>query len=466
MTTIVTHPGEEHGYQTVAERRQYGRAIRRTTPRSAQAGWSRPAERSDPVAILEQQGVGRIREFLPIRYERMAASPFAFLRGAAAVMASDLATGPTSGLRVQLSGDAHLANFGFYGSPERTLLFDLNDFDETLPGPWEWDVKRVAASFVVAGRANGYPTAVNRGLALNLVGAYRQRMADFAGMRDLDVWYTHLRVDDLLAGIKRQQIRARATKMVAKAEAKDSLSALGKLTTTGADGRLRIIDNPPLIMRVPGLEDAVAESLAIYRETLPDNYRHLLAQYRLVDAAHKIVGVGSVGTRCLIALLLGRDDNDPLLLQVKQAQASVLEPYAGASRYPNAGQRVVAGQRLLQAGSDIFLGWIRARDGNDYYWRQLWDMKGSVPIEGALPEGAREYARLCGTTLARAHARSGDRIAISAYLGSGPVFDEAVADFAESYADQSERDHAALVAALADGRLPRPGAEPLLVAPT
>jgi len=400
----------------------------------------------------------------------MMVSPFTFFRGAALPMASDLATTPVSGLAVQACGDAHLSNFGIFGSAERRLMFDVNDFDETLPGPWEWDVKRLAASLEVAARGNGYPGKQRRDIVTAAVTRYRQAMRQFAGMTNLDVWYAHADMDRLRAQFASQlQPRQRKTveKGLAKARTRDSMQEVAKLTRV-VDGRPRIISDPPLLVPInelmaeepsqAAIEEQFAALLAKYRRTLETDRRFLLEQFEFCDMARKVVGVGSVGTRCWIVLLLGRDDSDPLFLQVKEAEASVLSRFVGASKYANQGQRVVAGQRLMQASSDIFLGWQRIEAGldgrqRDFYVRQLRDWKFSVDIENILPAGMRLYGELCGWTLARAHARSGDRIAIAAYLGGSDVFDRAIAEFAAAYADQNERDHQALVDAVASGRI-------------
>jgi uncharacterized protein (DUF2252 family) len=421
------------------------------------------------VAILEAQGESRVQELLPIRYGRMAVSPFTFYRGAAAVMAADLAGTPTSGLRVQACGDAHLSNFGVFAAPDRRLVFDLNDFDESLPGPWEWDLKRLAASFEIAGRENGYKRKQRDAVLATLGRQYRAAIRGFAGMRNLEVWYARLDEDAIreqLRNTGQKQLSAKVEKGAAKARAKDSLRALGKLTEQ-VGGELRIVSRPPLIVPleellpddqkrdVEGLLRGILES---YAETLKGDRRRLLETYTLRHVAHKVVGVGSVGTRAWILLLTGRDDEDPLFLQAKEAQASVLEPYAGASEFDNHGQRVVEGQWLMQAASDSFLGWcpVVGIDGlrRDFYVRQLWDGKGSTEVEGMPAAGLEIYARLCAWTLARAHARSGDAVAIGAYLGSGDSFDLALAEFSRLYADQNERDYAAMREAIDSGRLP------------
>ena len=450
------------------ERAAAGKAARARTPRSSHAEWAPPAGR-DPIALLESQAVTRVAELVPIRHGRMAASPFAFFRGAALIMAADVADGPTSGSRVQLCGDAHLSNFGGFASPDRRMVFDVNDFDETIPGPWEWDVMRLAASIAVAGRERGIGRKDRRAILLSALGRYRTAMRELAAMHVLDVWYSRLDerdLADLLSGASTATAK-RVAKVGAKGRAKDSARAFAKLTHT-VDGAPRIAADPPLI--VPA-EDLVGEALSpreiestiesiveAYRETLPDARRRLLDRFRYVHMARKVVGVGSVGTRAWVVLLLGRDSGDPLFLQAKEAQPSVLEPFAGQSEYANEGQRVVVGQQAMQAASDIFLGWVRGPglDGKprDYYLRQLWDWKASVDV-GTLGTGAMDdYARLCAWTLARAHARTGDAAAIGGYLGAGTRFDDALAEFAERYADQNELDHAALLAAIESGRVP------------
>jgi uncharacterized protein (DUF2252 family) len=410
-----------------------------------------------------------VPELVPIRYGRMLVSPFTFYRGAAGIMASDLAAGARTSLQVQLCGDAHLSNFGVFGSPERRLVFDINDFDETLPGPWEWDVKRLAASLEVAGRDNGFGAADRREVVRRGVCEYRTAMRTFAGMRNLEVWYASLdldaRVSEFRAVASRKQVR-RTEQTLAKARTRDSMSAFSKLTHM-VDGEPRIVSDPPLIepiedlahgLEAEALTEALHNVLRAYRKTLETDRRHLLEQYRLVQVARKVVGVGSVGTRAWIALLLGRDEADPLFLQIKEAQPSVLEEHVGKSIFRNCGERVVAGQRLMQAASDIFLGWTRIAAGmdgvrRDFYGRQLKDWKGSATIETMAPTGMMIYAGLCGWTLARAHARAGDRIAIAAYLGNGDAFDRAICDFADAYADLNERDYKALAAAVDSGRI-------------
>ena len=447
-----------------------GRAARAEVPRSSHGEWSPAPNRVDVVTLLEQQEEPRVPELVPIRHQRMLTSPFAFYRGAAIVMAADLAAGPQSGLHVQAVGDAHLANFGGFASPERRMVFDINDFDETTPGPFEWDVKRLAASFHIAARSREFSDKVVRQTVLEVVRAYRESMAQFAQMNNLDVWYARLDVEDVIqkysslvtAGdIKRLQ------RSVSKAQSKDSLKAFDKLTTV-VDGEHRIISDPPLVVPIRDLSGEAGatndevmgwlhEGFRVYRHSLQPDRRHLLEGYRIVDFARKVVGVGSVGTRCWIALLLGKDDGDPLFLQIKEAEASVLEPYAGRSAYPNHGQRVVEGQRLLQAAGDVMLGWlpVAGLDGveRDFYVRQLWDSKASALVDVMAAKTLAIYAELCGHTLARAHARSGDAVAIASYLGTADVFDRALASFAEAYADQNERDYDALKTAAAEGRI-------------
>ena len=455
---------------TVEERAARGRAARAECPRASHGGFELAAER-DPVAILEEQAKSRVPELVPIRYGRMLVSPFTFYRGAAAVMAHDLAPTPRAGLNAQLCGDAHLSNVGGYASPERRLVFDLNDFDETLPGPFEWDVKRMAASFEIAGRDRDFTDAERTAAVLSVVGAYRQWMRVAAESSNLDVWYAHLDVETIEARLREQQDKKQAAtvaKAATKAQTKDSMKAFNKLTHM-VDGEPRLISDPPLIVPVEELvqetgipAERVFEALHTlyrkYRRTLQGDRRHLAEQFRWLDIARKVVGVGSVGTRCWIVLMAGRDTDDPLFIQVKEAQASVLEPYLGKSKYANHGQRVVEGQRLMQAFSDIFLGWVRADetlDGKprDFFFRQLWDWKTSVDLDAILPRGLELYGQVCGFLLARAHARSGDRVAIASYLGKGDAFDRALLEFSRAYADQNEKDHAALRKAADSGRV-------------
>ncbi|MER5794981.1 DUF2252 domain-containing protein [Streptomyces sp. NPDC001980] len=438
---------------TPADRAARGKAARKRASRSAHACWLAAVDRPDPVAVLERQGRDRLPELLPIRYGRMAASPFAFLRGAAAVMAADLAARPHTGLTVQLCGDAHLLNFGLYASPERTLVFDLNDFDETFPGPFEWDVKRLAASVAVAARENGHSDPEARAASRAAVAAYRTAMRRLAGLGELAVWYERVDADCLTALVRSARPRRRIEDTLTRARRRTSLHALGRLTeTTG--GQRRIIKDPPLL-EPAGASDmaSLRKIFSDYRSTLAGERRLLLDRYRFVDAARKVVGVGSVGTRCFLVLLAGRDADDPLFLQIKEARTSVLEQHLPSGPYAHHGHRVVAGQRLLQAAGDIFLGWLTGPQGRAFYWRQLRDTKGSAEVAGMDPNGLRGYATLCGAALARAHARSGDRIAIAAYLGGTDTFDHAVTDFALAYADQTATDHAALGAAVTAGVL-------------
>ena len=462
----------EHGqvvpHLTVVERVARGRAARREVPRSSHAGFTPGAHRQDPVALLEQQAATRVPELVPIRYGRMLVSPFTFYRGAALIMAADLAGTPRSGITTQVCGDAHLMNFGVFASPERRMVFDINDFDETFPGPWEWDLKRLAASFAIAGRDRGFGTKQRSAVVRSLVGQYRASMQGFAQMRNLDVWYWHIDVETAFREMADQltvAARKRAEANIAKARTRDSLQAFDKLTYV-VDGQRRIIGDPPLVEPIDQVfqgvaRDEIFEQLRTivrrYRRTLQSDRRHLLEDFRIIDAARKVVGVGSVGTRAWIMLLLGRDGADPLFLQAKEAEASVLEDYVGRTGHGNHGERVVHGQHLMQAASDIFLGWDRTigADGmeRDFYVRQLRDWKGAAVVEEMNPETMARYAGLCVTTLARAHARSGDRIAIASYLGNSDTFDVAIAEFAEAYADQNERDYKALVEAERSGRI-------------
>ena len=450
-----------------------GKAARRGAPRSSHANWQPAADRPDPVALLEEQAESRVPELVPIRHGRMLVSPSTFYRGAAFIMAADLAPTPVSGFEVQLCGDAHLLNFGLFASPERQMLFDINDFDETLPGPWEWDVKRLAASFEVAGRDLGFSPSDRRHMVIAGVREYRDAMRRAARMGALEAWYAHLSVDDMMSLIKAEVREKRLSKkeakeaaeVVAKARSRVHSRALARLAGE-VDGRLRIVAVPPLIVPIddvlpPGTarvqkEEWLRQLFQSYRHSLAQRH-HPIEEFRYVDGARKVVGVGSVGTRAWIFLLLGRQRQAPLFLQAKEAQASVLERFVGKSEYANHGQRVVEGQRLMQAASDIFLGWLRLKglDGQtrDFYVRQLHDWKGSVNVDSLRASGATLYARLCGATLARAHARLGDRVAIAAYLGRGDAFDKAIADFSVAYADQNERDYEAFAKAVRSGRL-------------
>ena len=433
-------------------RRRSGKMLRADVPRSSHAGWKPAADRPDPIQILEQEDRARIPDLVPIRHGRMAESPLAFLRGAASMMAADLATTPTCGLQVQACGDAHLMNFGIFASPERNLVFDVNDFDETLPGPFEWDVKRLAASIVVAGRHRGFSRKECTSAARAGVATYRTRMALFAEMGQLEIWYSRIDVDKVLGALTPSQARP-VRKSLHKATRRTSVGALKKLTAA-TNGRRQIVDQPPLIehVEIPEIEQQLRDGFDQYLGSLPEERRVLIQRYHFVDWARKVVGVGSVGTNCNVLLLMGDSDEDPLFLQTKEAQASVLEPSAGKSRYANQGERIVRGQLLTQAASDIFLGWIHV-GGRDSYIRQLRDMKGSFDVEAMTLSNLTLYGQVCGAALARAHARTGDPVAIAGYLGSGEVFDRAVAEFAGDYADQTERDHAALVEAIRKGRL-------------
>ncbi len=460
--------GRNADYPTPEERSLRGKLMRKELPLEAHAQVARDPLRGDPVRLLDEQSTARVPELVPVRYGRMAVSPFTFYRGAARVMASDLAATPHSGLTVQLCGDAHLSNFGFFGTPERRLVFDINDFDETLPGPFEWDVKRLVASVVVAARDSNMTRKQARKIARSCAGRYRTAMANLAMMRDLEVWYVSAdsdaiqkRLDPLLDAKRRKRL----AKQVDRSRTRDSMQALTKLTTS-VDGTARIVSDPPLIVPVRDLVPAAEladphrrfhELIRQYRRTLLPDRRMLLERYHFVDMARKVVGVGSVGTRCWIVLLTGRDAEDPLFLQIKEANDSVLAEFLGRSEFRNQGQRVVTGQRLMQQASDIFLGWQRTSGiddvERDFYVRQLKDWKGSIAVDALVANGLDLYAQVCAWSLARAHARSGDRIAISGYLGTSDTFDRAVAEFAETYADVNERDYGALTAAIASGQV-------------
>jgi uncharacterized protein (DUF2252 family) len=478
---------------SLSERRARGTGAAAGVPPQAHRGWEPAARRRSPVVVLAEQEADRLSDLVPVRHGRMMISPFTFYRGAAAVMAEDLRDTPVAGLPAQLCGDAHLSNFGVFGSPERRLVFDLNDFDETLPGPFEYDVKRMVTSFVIAARDNGFSAADAKAAAREATAAYRQAMALFAELGTMDVWYASLDEDAIRAAVRgtmddiskakksaksgkkkeraRQQAKMarraakRATQAAEKAHTRDSMQALSKLGET-VGGTYRIVSQPPVLiplrelaydmapeMTPEQIEQGIQEQFRAYRATLQPDRRHLLEQFEIVDAARKVVGVGSVGTRAYIVLLQGRDASDPLFLQIKEATSSVLEGHLARSRYRQHGQRVVHGQRLMQAASDIYLGWTRGPRGRDFYWRQLRDMKGSAEIEAMTPLGLNAYARACGWTLARAHARSGDSVAIAAYLGASDEFDRSVTDFAIRYADQNERDYAEFVAAIRSGEL-------------
>jgi uncharacterized protein (DUF2252 family) len=472
-------------HPSIDERKAEGRQSRTQTPRLSHFKWHPAADRPDPVALLKEQDVTREPDLVPVRHGRMMVSPFTFYRGAAKIMAADLKDTPVAGLRAQLCGDAHLSNFGVFASPERRLLFDLNDFDETLPGPFEYDVKRMAASFTIAARNNGFAKADTRASTLASVAAYREAMAAFAQMPTMDIWYACLDEDELMAAIRGTVAQAakgkkgaktkedaklaktavkRAEKTREKAHTRDSLQALSKLGEL-VDGQYRIVSQPPVIVPARDLAatyglspdevmPVIREQFRAYRATLQDDRRHLLERFQIVDAARKVVGVGSVGTRAFIVLLQGRGEDDPLFLQIKEATASVLEAYLPKSRYRQHGERVVQGQRMMQAASDIYLGWTKGLDvRRHFYWRQLRDMKGSVLVEAMTPVGLTFYAGICGWTLARAHARSGDPVAIAAYLGGSDEFDRSITDFSERYADQNEQDYQQFVNAVRSGRL-------------
>jgi uncharacterized protein (DUF2252 family) len=464
-TTPSTIPDAwERSLPTRAERYAAGKALRSKAPRSSHAEWAPDPERPDPISILEESNKTRLEQLVPIRFGRMSMSPFAFYRGTADIMAYDLAKTPVSGIQAQLCGDAHLSNFGVFASPERRQVFDVNDFDETLAGPWEWDVKRLAASVVLAARQNGYTTQESRQAVLRCMQSYREYMQQFAQMNHLDVWYYHIDVETILALLRGmaggKKLQKRVEQASAKASKRTRIETFPKLTEA-VNGQYRIKDEPPLIYHYDPLDTSkdnldTGEWRAMVRgflESLPEERRVIIMQYRAVDLAQKVVGVGSVGTRCAIVLCLGGPEgDDPLLMQIKEAGASVLEPYVGASPYKNHGERVVIGQRLMQAASDILLGWSTF-GGKDYYARQLRDMKLSAEVETMVPVGFTAYAGLCAATLARAHARTSDPAQISGYLGNGDSFDRAFASFAETYADQAERDHAALLAAIKEGRV-------------
>jgi len=471
VVTKIAHP-------SIEERRAKGKDARGRAPLTSHAGWATSPDRPNPVALLEAQNLTREADLVPVRHGRMMVSPFTFYRGAAKVMATDLKDTPTAGLNVQLCGDAHLSNFGAFASPERTLLFDLNDFDETLPGPFEYDVKRMAASFAIAARNNGFSAADVTATTLTSVRAYREAMSEFAEMRNMDIWYARLAEQELMdamrtltksartkqaaAAAKKEQERAR--KNVQKAHTRDSLQALSKLAEV-VDGRYRIVSQPPVVIPARDLEamygysgdeieDMIHQQFRAYRATLQEDRRHLLERFEIVDLARKVVGVGSVGTRAFIVLLQGRDDHDPLFLQVKEATASVLEDHLPKSRFKEPGERVVQGQRLMQAASDIYLGWTKGVEADRHlYWRQLRDMKGSALVEMMSPSLLGFYAGMCGWTLARAHARSGDAVELAAYLGKSDKFDRSITDFSERYADQNERDYLSFAEAIRSGRL-------------
>jgi len=462
------HPASKVKHRTPTERAEKGKAARAKVPRRALGEWGPPPNRADAVDILEEQARTRVAELVPVRYGRMLVSPFTFYRGGAALMAADLAEAPRTGLHAQLCGDAHLSNFGAFAAPDRRMLFSVNDFDETLPGPFETDVKRLVASFAVAGRDRGFEPKVRAGINATVGRSYRESMRRFASMHNMELWYARIDVEDIVREFAKRATgkqQKRLAKNVAHARTKDSLKAFGKLTEV-VDGNRRIVSDPPLIVPVeevvePGQEqrahEAFRELVRVYARTLTGERRRLLEGFRYVHAARKVVGVGSVGTRAWIVLLLGRDNDDPLFLQAKEAQASVLEPHLGKSQFASHGQRVVEGQRLMQAASDVLLGWFNTQGlddvERDFYVRQLWDAKGSVLLDVLEPSGFEFYARLCGWSLAKAHARSGDAVAIASYLGTSHVFEEALAAFGEAYADQNERDYRALKDAVESGRV-------------
>ena len=464
-------------HPSVDERTAQGRAARERTRPSDHSGWAPATDRPDPVALLEQQNATREPDLVPVRHGRMMASPFTFYRGAAKIMAADLKDTPTAGLNTQLCGDAHLSNFGVFASPERALVFDLNDFDETLPGPFEYDVKRMTASFTIAARNNGFTDTQARDATLAAAATYREAMARFAEMPTMDIWYAHLSEADLMdaltamtrsvKGADKQAAKSAeksARKQAQKARSRDSLQALGKLAEQ-VDGQYRIVSQPPVVVparelapkigvSADQLHDTINQQFRAYRATLQDDRRHLLERFQVVDVARKVVGVGSVGTRAFIVLLQGRDQQDPLFLQVKEATESVLEDHLPKSRYHQPGERVVQGQRMMQSASDIYLGWTKGAEANRYlYWRQLRDMKGSAVVEAMAPITLSMYARFCGETLARAHARSGDPIALAAYLGTKDKFDQSIVDFSLRYADQNDKDYQAFCDAIRSGRL-------------
>lgn len=451
--------GREPEYKSPDERRAEGKALREAAPRDAHGGWKPAKKRRDPIDLLNESNAGRLEQLVPIRFGRMMQSPFAFYRGSAIVMAADLATTPVSGIRVQACGDAHLSNFGGFATPERRVVFDINDLDETLPGPWEWDVKRLAASFILAGRHIRLSENDSARAVAETLRSYREHMADYAEMRALDVWYETIDIDRFLveAEAASEETRARLEERLKKLREKNTPEFLFPKFVQHRGAAPVIVDDPPLIFHptkeiAPGMETHYAEGFASYRDSLAEHVRVLFDRFRFCDLAIKVVGVGSVGTRCAIALFMASDD-DPIFLQVKEAGPSVLEPYAGKSLHSNHGQRVVAGQRLMQSASDLFLGWGKGANGRDFYVRQLRDMKISAVIEDFDAADLRAYGRVCGWALARAHARSGDAAQISGYLGSSNAFDLAVGEFAGEYADQVQRDYRAFVRAIREGRI-------------
>lgn len=436
---------------TREERLAVGKALRDKVPRASHAPWKLAPDHRDPIAILEKSNEGRLPELVPIRYGRMLRSPFTFLRGSAGLMAFDLSKTPTTNLRVQACGDCHLLNFGFFATPERNLVFDLNDFDETLPAPWEWDLKRLIVSFAVAARDNQLSDDDARDAAVECARSYREKLREYSKMSPLEVWYARMDMEDIIAAAPDEEARKLRQKIADKARERVIENLFPKIVGEVA-GKRHLVDQPPVLFHYEGAKELVGEGLVAYRETLSDERRVLFDRYRLEDAAIKVVGIGSVGTRCMMALFFDKE-NHPLILQIKESNRSVLEPYAGKSVYDNQGQRIVVGQRLMQSSSDIFLGWARGRAGKDFFVRQLRDMKFSVPVEGVSVLSLKRYAEYCGWTLARAHAKSGDASTISGYLGKSDRFDQALGDFALAYADQNEKDHAALVKAVSSGQV-------------
>jgi uncharacterized protein (DUF2252 family) len=452
IETPIRSPSQAR-FRSREERIQIGKSLRERLPRSRHAIWQPPAAGREPIEIIEASNQGRLQELIPIRYGRMLRSPFTFLRGSAALMAYDLATTPKTDIIVQACGDCHLLNFGFFATPERNLVFDINDFDETLPAPWEWDLKRLVVSFVIAGRDSDLSDRESKAAAIDCARSYREHLREYSRLSPLEVWYTRIGVEQVLEMAPDEKTRKIREQMMTKARERIIEHLYPKIVTqTG--GRSRFVDQPPILYHVnePDWETLVREGLEDYRQSLPEERRVLFDRYQLEDFALKVVGIGSVGTRCYIALLFS-EDNHPLILQVKEACPSVLEPYTAKSQYENQGQRVVTGQRLMQSSSDIFLGWTQGRRGNNFYLRQLRDMKFSLPIEGVSAVQLQRYAEFCGWTLARAHAKSGDAATISGYLGKGDQFDLAMGEFAIAYAEQTEQDHAALVEAVKTGRV-------------
>lgn len=453
-TLRMPHDGSSVLGPNIQQRMSSGKALRERVPRALHSGWAAPANRPDPIELLRHSDRGRLVELLPIRYGRMRESPFAFFRGSAALMAWDLSRTPKTGILVQACGDCHAANFGGFASPERRLLFDINDFDETLPAPWEWDVKRLAASVVLASRHLGLGEHSCTDAALAMAHSYRQRMREYGHMRALEVWYSHMDAEVFVQQAKPAAARKRWERVEQKARLQTAEHIFPTIANV-INGRTRIVDHPPLIYH-PRESDLIRKHVTqmfhLYRQTLPEERRVILDRYHIIDVARKVVGVGSVGTRCAVALLMA-GEHDPMLLQFKEALPSALESYATKSRYANHGERVVTGQRMLQSASDVFLGWTHDDKGRSYYFRQLRDMKMKIDLETMTKGDWFEYVEICGWTLARAHARTGDTAMISGYLGKNDVFDLALAEFATTYADQAERDHAVLVKAIRVGKV-------------